>query len=75
MRRPWGEPGPRDTTVAVDEQVAVAWAKLRLLLRNNNRRMPVNDSWIAATAMSLGGPVVTQDDDHVDVPVLEVVRA
>ncbi len=36
--------------------------------------MPVNDSWIAATAMAHGLPVVTQDDDYVDVPGLEVIR-
>ncbi len=37
-------------------------------------RMPVNDSWIAATAISLGVPVVTQDDDYVEVPGLAVVH-
>ena len=37
--------------------------------------MPVNDSWIAATAIALGLPVVTQDDDYsVDIPELEVIR-
>ena len=36
--------------------------------------MPVNDSWIAATALSLGVPVVTQDTDYIDLPGLEVVR-
>jgi predicted nucleic acid-binding protein len=36
--------------------------------------MPVNDSWIAATAMSLGVPVVTQDEDYVEVPGLEIIR-
>jgi predicted nucleic acid-binding protein len=36
--------------------------------------MFVNDSWIAATAMSLDVPVVTQDDDYVDVDGLDVVR-
>jgi predicted nucleic acid-binding protein len=36
--------------------------------------MPVNDSWIAATAISLGLPVVTQYDDYVDLPGLEVIR-
>jgi predicted nucleic acid-binding protein len=35
--------------------------------------MPVNDSWIAATAMSLGVPVVTQEEDYVDVPGLDVI--
>ena len=36
--------------------------------------MPVNDSWIAATAMAHGLPVVTQDDDYVAVPGLAVIR-
>ncbi len=58
----------------IDDRVAEAWARLRLLLRDSNQRMPVNDSWIAATALALGVPVVTQDDDYVDVPGLAVVR-
>jgi predicted nucleic acid-binding protein len=37
-------------------------------------QMPVNDSWIAATAMTLGVPVVTQDDDYVEVGGLSVIR-
>lgn len=60
--------------IPVDGQVADAWAKLRLLLRDSGQRMPVNDSWIAATAMSLGVPVVTQDDDYVELPGLAVVK-
>lgn len=51
-----------------------SWARLRLLLRDTNQRMSVNDSWIAATALSLGVPVVTQDDDYVDIAGLEVIR-
>jgi predicted nucleic acid-binding protein len=58
----------------VDDRVAASWAKLRLLLRDSSQRMPVNDSWIAATALSLGVPVVTQDDDYVDVRGLDVIR-
>jgi predicted nucleic acid-binding protein len=58
----------------VDQRVAEAWASLRVTLREMGRRMPVNDSWIAATAMSLGVPVVTQDDDYVVVPGLEIIR-
>ena len=52
--------------LSVDARVSEAWAKLRLLLRDSSQRMQVNDSWIAATALSLGVPVVTQDDDNVD---------
>jgi predicted nucleic acid-binding protein len=36
--------------------------------------MPVNDSWIAATAMALGVPVVTQDDDYVELCELPVIK-
>lgn len=60
--------------VPVDERVAETWARLRVTLRDLGRRMPINDSWVAATAMSLGVPVVTQDDDYVDVPGLAVVH-
>lgn len=60
--------------VPVDEAVAEAWAKLRLLLRDSGQCMPVNNSWIAATAMALDIPLVTQDDDYVDVEGLEVVH-
>lgn len=58
--------------IAVDDAVAQAWAKLRVLLRDSAQRMRVNDSWIAATAMSLGVPVITQDDDYVQVAGLDV---
>ena len=60
--------------VLVDEAVAEAWATLRVTLRDRGSWMPVNDSWIAATAMALGVPVVTQDDDYVDIPKLQVVH-
>jgi predicted nucleic acid-binding protein len=36
--------------------------------------MPVNDSWIAATALALGVTVVTQDDDFPDLEGLHVTR-
>ncbi len=60
--------------VAIDGEVADAWARLRILLRDAGRRMPVNDSWIAATALSLGVPVITQDDDFPDITGLDVIR-
>ncbi|MGI9018512.1 MAG: type II toxin-antitoxin system VapC family toxin [Euzebya sp.] len=60
--------------VAIDGRVADAWARLRILLRDAGRRMPVNDSWIAATALSLGVPVITQDDDFPEITGLDVIR-
>jgi predicted nucleic acid-binding protein len=38
--------------VPVDDAVAAEWARLRVLLRDAGQRIPVNDSWIAATAMA-----------------------
>ena len=58
----------------IDGRVAQAWASLRLALRDSGRRMPLNDSWIAATALAHGIPVVSQDDDYAGVPGLSVIR-
>jgi predicted nucleic acid-binding protein len=60
--------------VPIDQGVAEAWARLRVLLRQHGLRMPANDSWIAATAMTLGVPVVTQDDAYVSIPGLAVIH-
>ena len=60
--------------IPIDQGVAETWARLRVSLRNFGLRMPVNDSWIAATAMTLGIPVVTQNDDYIHAPGLEVIH-
>jgi predicted nucleic acid-binding protein len=60
--------------IPVDGAVAEAWARLRQDLREGGLRMPVNDSWIAATAIALRVPVVTQDEDYATVPGLEVIH-
>jgi predicted nucleic acid-binding protein len=60
--------------VPIDSAVAEAWAALRVRLRDLGLRMPVNASWIAATAISLGVPVVTQDDDYVSIAGLDVIH-
>jgi predicted nucleic acid-binding protein len=50
----------------VDQQVAAAWALLRRQLRGAGRRMEVNDSWIAATAIAYDMAVITQDQGFPD---------
>lgn len=60
--------------VPIDQAVAETWARLRVSLRDFGLRMAVNDSWIAATAMTLGIPVVTQDDGYLHAPGLEVIH-
>ncbi|TFC19246.1 type II toxin-antitoxin system VapC family toxin [Cryobacterium algoritolerans] len=47
----------------VDGEVAAHWARLRQKLRENGRRINVNELWIAATALAHHLPVFTQDAD------------
>lgn len=59
--------------IPIDEQVADAWAEMRLNLRAASKRLDANDSWIAATAIAHGLPLMTQDRDYDDVPGLTVI--
>ncbi len=58
--------------IPIDTVVAERWAQLRVLLRDRALRMGVNDSWIAATAMALDIPVLTQDDGFPALAELQV---
>jgi predicted nucleic acid-binding protein len=58
----------------VDQEVAHAWATLRLALRDAGKRMPINDSWIAATAIANDLAVASQDGDYDEIPGLRVIR-
>lgn len=58
----------------VNDNVASHWARLRVQLRDAGRRLPANDSWIAATAMALDIPLLTQDTDYPTLPSLSVIR-
>ncbi len=60
--------------IPIDHAVAAAWAHLRILLRDRGLRMGGNDSWIAATALRMGVPVVTQDGGYPELPGLEIIR-
>jgi predicted nucleic acid-binding protein len=51
------------SVLGIDEAVAEAWALLRVRLAELNRRVNVNDLWIASTAVAHDLPVVTQDSD------------
>jgi hypothetical protein len=57
----------------VDEHVSDAWALLVAQLRVQGRKAPINDTWIAATALAHKLPVVTQDTDYAAMPGLEVI--
>jgi predicted nucleic acid-binding protein len=64
----------RFEALTVDEAVSVVWALLISRLRAAGRKAPINDSWIAATAIAHGVPIVTQDSDYDAIPDLEVIR-
>jgi len=48
-------------TVPIDETIAFQWAVLRSATRSLSQSR-INDLWIAAIALALQVPVVTQDD-------------
>jgi predicted nucleic acid-binding protein len=58
--------------VPIHARVAERWAQLRVLLRDERLRMGVNHSWIAATAMALDVPVLTQDEGFPSLSELRV---
>jgi predicted nucleic acid-binding protein len=58
----------------IDEAVSDAWALLVAKLRADGRKAPINDTWIAATAIAHDLPVVTQDSDYDEMPDLTVIK-
>ncbi|GFG72206.1 type II toxin-antitoxin system VapC family toxin [Mycolicibacter senuensis] len=60
--------------LSIDERVSEAWALLVSQLRAAGRRVPLNDSWIAATALTHDIPVVTQDTDYSGMPGVTVIQ-
>ncbi len=64
----------RFEALAVDESVADAWALLVSRLRAAGRKVPINDSWIAATAIAHSIPIVTQDADYDPMPDAQVIK-
>jgi tRNA(fMet)-specific endonuclease VapC len=47
--------------IRVDEEVARKYALIYSTLTNNGTRIPINDVWIAACCMSVGGTLLTRD--------------
>jgi predicted nucleic acid-binding protein len=64
----------RFEALAVDEAVSDAWALLVSRLREAGKKAPINDSWIAATALAHQVPIVTQDSDYDGMPDVQVIK-
>ena len=50
-------------------------ARIRAEQERAGRTLTLDDAWIAATAMTLGCPLATDDRDLANVPGLEVIQA
>jgi predicted nucleic acid-binding protein len=60
--------------VPIDLNVAEEWARITAELKQGKKRSPINDIWIAATAIRHSMSVITQDSDYDLIPGLDVVR-
>ncbi len=58
----------------IDSEVARAFAEIVAEARRHGRRPKIMDTWIAATAITHGLPVYTQDDDFATIPGIQVFR-
>ncbi|MGH8245038.1 MAG: type II toxin-antitoxin system VapC family toxin [Gammaproteobacteria bacterium] len=63
---------PRVRVAAVTEATAERFAVIYASLRAAGRPIPVNDLWIAATAMEVGARLLTTDAHFRDVPQILV---
>lgn len=57
-----------------DERVASAYARLAAAELHAGRKPRVHDTWIAATALTHGGEVWTQDNDFTNFHAVKIVR-
>jgi tRNA(fMet)-specific endonuclease VapC len=63
----------RFDVLAITAETAVAYAGLRVALKQAGRPIPANDAWIAALALQHRLPVLSRDEHFDAVPDLERV--
>lgn len=79
----WGKPRKQDlrqhleryVLVWPDEEMARISAELRAKRKRQGNEMDAADAWIAATAIALGCPLVSDDRDFVGIENLDLIRA
>jgi predicted nucleic acid-binding protein len=64
----------RFEALVIDEVVSEAWALLVSRLRAAGQKVPLNDSWIAATAIAHEVPIVTQVSGYDTMPGIQVIK-
>lgn len=57
----------------VTAETAAIYGRLRKLLKDKGRPIPINDVWIAATALEYGMPLITRDQHFDELVELEKV--
>ena len=62
-------------TIFIDDDVARKYATIYLSLVNKGLKIPINDVWIAASCMEIGGTLLTRDNhfeivDQIDSVIL-----
>ena len=60
-------------TVPVTDRTAELYAKVYQALRKEDRPIPQNDMWIAASALEHGADLATYDEHFKSIPMLTVV--
>ena len=59
--------------INVDAGVARKYAIIYLSLKRNGIKIPINDVWIAASCMEIGGTLLTRDKHFVFVEQIDAV--
>jgi tRNA(fMet)-specific endonuclease VapC len=59
--------------IVVDENVAKRYASIYLSLQKKGRKIPINDVWIAASCMEVGGVLLTRDKHFEAVEQIQTV--
>lgn len=59
--------------IDVDENVARKYAMIYLSLERKGTKIPINDVWIAACCMEIGGTLLTRDKHFTQVEQIEVI--
>jgi tRNA(fMet)-specific endonuclease VapC len=59
--------------IVVDENVAKRYASIYLSLQKKGKKIPINDVWIAASCMEVGGVLLTRDKHFEAVEQIQTV--
>lgn len=59
--------------IPIDENVARKYGGIYLSLVRKGRKIPINDVWIAASCMAIGGTILTRDRHFESIDLLDSI--